>query len=66
MVHGPAGPDRVPVHFMATRGETVTVTPSGERAPAQNNNSMRIFGGVTLNNISNVDSLLGELNGYMI
>ena len=33
MVRGPAGPDRVPVHFMATRGEVVTVTPAGGMAP---------------------------------
>ena len=33
LVRGPAGPDRVPVNFMATRGEVVTVTPVGGMAP---------------------------------
>ena len=30
IVGGPPGPDRTPVSFMATRGETVTVTPEGD------------------------------------
>jgi len=34
LVRGAAGPDRVPVNFMATRGEVVTVTPVGGQAPA--------------------------------
>ncbi len=33
MVRGPAGPDRVPIGFMATRGEVVTVTPAGGTPP---------------------------------
>ena len=33
LVRGPAGPDRVPVNFLATRGEVVTVTPVGGIAP---------------------------------
>ena len=33
LVRGPAGPDRVPVNFMATRGEVVTVTPAGGTPP---------------------------------
>ena len=32
-VDGMPGPDRVPVSFMATKGETVTVTPPGMPAP---------------------------------
>ena len=30
IVRGPPGPDRVPVQFMATSGERVTVTPAGQ------------------------------------
>ena len=33
VVRGPAGPDRVPVGFWATRGEVVTVTPVGGTPP---------------------------------
>ncbi len=29
-VRGPSGPDRVPVGFMATAGEQVTITPAGQ------------------------------------
>jgi len=32
-VRGPGGIDNVPVHFMATAGEVVTVTPVGKTAP---------------------------------
>lgn len=33
VVRGAAGPDRVPVRFMATRGEVVTITPAGDTPP---------------------------------
>ncbi len=32
---GAGGIDQVPVRFMATAGETVTVTPAGEKAPGK-------------------------------
>jgi len=38
LVEGSPGIDRVPVNFMATRGETVTVTPQGETPPGTNIN----------------------------
>jgi uncharacterized phage infection (PIP) family protein YhgE len=50
MVQGPSGPDRVPVSFLATRGETVTVTPTNQAAPSSN-----VLSGATININSGLD-----------
>ena len=45
-VGGASGTDRVPVHFMASRGEIVTVTPPGHAAPGPSINLN--FGNTTI------------------
>jgi hypothetical protein len=49
-VMGPQGSDRVPISFLATRGETVTVTPANQAAPSSN-----VLSGATININSGLD-----------
>lgn len=71
MVRGPGGIDRVPVHFNATAGEVVTITPPGQAPPPSptnqtTNNNMSIYGGLTLQGVEGAQDLLAELASMTI
>jgi hypothetical protein len=65
IVQGPPGPDRVPVAFMATAGERVTVTPRGQAGSGGGGLSI---GNITVNAGSGadgqmiVDEMMAEIN----
>jgi uncharacterized protein YoxC len=65
-VRGPAGVDRVPVGFMATRGEVVTVTPVGGQAPANpvtNNYNLNVTSSQPSGGIANDFYIMQALAG---
>jgi len=47
IVRGPPGPDRVPVRFMATAGERVTITPASQLS--ETNDNRQFFAGAQMN-----------------
>lgn len=49
IVRGPPGPDRVPVRFMATSGERVTVTPPGDTIHQEDQRQTNLFQGAQMN-----------------
>jgi len=59
-VGGPAGPDRTPVFFMASRGETVTVTPEGFPAPAMGGTTHHDHYNLTINSQAQSENVIGN------